>query len=54
MADDTTNGLSHIKRTAEERKFLAETSIAYNLQHHPDKWVKFERFIMPNGMPRSK
>lgn len=53
MADDSTIGISHIKRPASERKILAEASINYNLTYHYDKWVKFKRFVKSDGTPRS-
>ena len=53
MADDLTTGISHIKKSPEERKQLAKESVAYNMTFHKDKWLKFERFVNPDGTPRS-
>jgi ubiquitin-conjugating enzyme E2 J2 len=53
MLDDSTSGISHIKRSPEERKMLAENSISYNMMYHKDKWIKFERFVKPDGCVKS-
>ena len=53
MADDSTSGISHIKRIPQERKFYADNSVEYNKQYHNDKWMKFERFVNPDGSPKS-
>jgi len=43
--DDTTNGISHIKDTAEHREKLAEQSYSYNCSHFPDIFNRFNYFI---------
>jgi ubiquitin-protein ligase len=45
MADDTTDGLAHIKRSAVERKALAKASFNYNLTKYPDVLKNFKRFV---------
>lgn len=54
MADDSTNGISHIKDNPKNRRKIAEESISYNMQYHKDKWVRFERFVKPDGSIRSE
>ena len=54
MADDSTNGISHIKESPESRKQKAKQSVDYNMQYLKDKWVKFERFVKPDGTIRSE
>jgi hypothetical protein len=49
MADDTTTGLSHIKRSPKERKKLADQSVKYNMDKHKNIWLKFTRFVDENG-----
>lgn len=53
MSDDTTTGLSHIKQSESERKRLAIESVKYNMTHHKNVWMLFERFVNPDGTPRS-
>jgi ubiquitin-protein ligase len=53
MADDSTSGISHIKESPTKRKQLAKDSIKYNMTYHKDKWIKFERFVNPDGTPKS-
>jgi len=49
MADDTTSGLSHIKQSPSERQQKAKDSVSYNVKHHKDIFIKFERFVNPDG-----
>ena len=44
VADDTT-GISHIKRSPEERAMMAAQSFEYNVAHNPGIFEKFTRFI---------
>lgn len=54
FGDDSTTGISHIKRSAPERQQYAKNSINYNMKYHYDKWIKFERFVDPEtGEARS-
>lgn len=46
MADDTTHGIAHIKRTPAERKLMAKESFAYNMQYHKDILANFTRFVV--------
>jgi ubiquitin-protein ligase len=36
MADDSTSGLSHIKKSPEERRQQAKDSVNYNVKYHKD------------------
>ena len=51
MLDDVDNGISHIHRTKEERQLLANQSVRYNKDHHPELVKKFTRFLDENGDP---
>jgi len=53
MLEDVDSGISHIKMTKEERKQLADDSIAYNMQHHQEKFIKFSRFVNPDGTTKT-
>jgi membrane protein involved in colicin uptake len=53
MLEDVDSGISHIKMTKEERKQLAENSIAYNMKHHQEKFIKFSRFVNPDGTTKT-
>lgn len=44
LADDT-SGISHIRRTPEERKLLAQQSFNYNIANNSEIFAKFSRFI---------
>lgn len=52
MSDDTTHGLSHIRRTPEERIQMAQDSINYNMKNHSNIFIKFNRFIDDKGNPK--
>lgn len=45
MADDSTSGLNHIKKTPSERKELAKNSFAYNVTKYPHLLKNFTRFV---------
>lgn len=49
MLDDVEHGISHIRRSKEERQDLAKKSIEYNKLNHPDIIKKFTRFLDENG-----
>jgi len=53
MADDSTNGLSHIKNTTQQRKELAKKSVEYNKKHLNSIWLKFERFVNSDGTAKT-
>jgi ubiquitin-protein ligase len=50
--DDTEYGISHIKRSPEERKQLAIKSLKYNLDNHNDIYQKFNHIILHDGTPK--
>jgi ubiquitin-conjugating enzyme E2 J2 len=56
MADDSTSGISHIKRSADERKLLAQDSFNFNMTHHRKILEGFRRFVVTddNGNIRMK
>lgn len=45
MMDNEARGISHIKRSTEERKALAMKSLQYNCTHYPDIMIKFARLL---------
>lgn len=49
MADDSTHGISHIKKSKEERAIFARESVNFNVKRHFAIWTKFERFVNPDG-----
>ena len=51
MLDDVDNGISHIHRSKEERQVLADQSVKYNKEHHPELLKKFTRFLDEKGDP---
>jgi ubiquitin-conjugating enzyme E2 J2 len=54
MADDSTEGISHIKDTPKNRKKMAINSIEYNKKYYYENWIKFERFINDDGTIKSE
>lgn len=51
--EDKDHGISHITVSMHERKLYAESSIEYNLKHHPDIFKRFDHFVNENGVPLS-
>lgn len=51
MMDDVEHGISHIRRSKEERKKLAVQSVEYNKTHFPHLVKMFTRFLDSNGDP---
>ena len=49
MSDDTTSGISHIKRSKAERKVFANDSVKYNEQYHKDVFNNFVRLRNPGA-----
>ena len=54
MLDDKEHGISHIRRSKDERKNYAQNSVEYNKKHHTDIIKLFTRFLDINGNPRSE
>ena len=52
MLDNSEHGVSHITRSNEERKMLAEESIEYNKKYLGDIICKFTRFLDEDGNPK--
>ena len=53
MLDDVDHGISHIRRSEEERRMNAQDSVEYNKKNHMDIVNRFPRFFDENGDPRS-
>jgi len=51
MLDDHEHGISHIKRSLQERQELAAKSVEFNKRHYPDVIKLFTRFLDENGDP---
>lgn len=51
---DVDHGISHIRRTSEERKKLAKQSAGYNKNKHMSIFKRFDRFVDNNGDPYSQ
>lgn len=51
MLDDQEHGISHIKRSTEERQFWAKESIKFNKENYPEIIKRFTRFLDENGDP---
>lgn len=53
MMEDKDTGISHIVESSAERKLKAKNSINYNMTNYKDIWLKFERFVNPDGTVKS-
>jgi len=53
FTSDDTDGISHIRETAEARKQKAQTSLDYNLQNYSDICLRFTQFFKPDGTIRT-
>lgn len=56
MMDDSTGGISHIKRSKEERLEMAKASASYNIKYYGKVYGLFEEFIAldPDKQPEKK
>lgn len=50
---DTTDGVSHICESHEERELKAENSVQYNMKHHKDIFMLFDQFVKEDGTIRT-
>jgi len=51
--NDETSGIAHLRKTPQERKDLAEKSIAYNFEKYNDIFQKFDNYFKIDGTMRT-
>lgn len=52
--DDNDSGIGHIKKSAEEREYYAQSSINFNNMNYFDIFIKFDQFVNPDGTIKTK
>jgi ubiquitin-protein ligase len=53
LEEDDAHSISHIKMTKQDRKTMAQNSIAYNIANYPIIIKKFTKFLDENGQPKN-